>query len=662
MQINNEKHIIDDFVIETSFVYDFVSRGETKQIHCVNPSSLNDLLSKEEMVVLFTEGMRVYFGEEFKQKGVCVVIDKNMMVVEVHNKAIREGIAPAFDEVIDFIVPEDSIAIYSYDCDYEAFGTRKFFAEKFKSGDTIKLKIKNQQVYIPDILLRTGSKKDIPSSIVLSTKEMFTTTNQQIHVVGSVINYKEHLKLCFKKYSSYGELLNEAEICLEDSLNFNEVVNLEEGVNYIDVELINNLDSTLLMRKNLVVFRKINSLDKSNKHVIMWVEQFVNSRVLSSVESIKQLVLTAKEAGITDFAIDVKGCEGYTAYKKATLSHAPYFTNTKAPKKKVDAEGISIDVLEELIKAAHEFKMKVYASINFFVEGNIASDDYAIDVPTMHPEWAEVLQAPEDLGELKSVLDTKREAMLLYVNPANDEVQDYQLKRAEEILMNYEIDGLIMDRARFDNQYADFSELSRSKFEAFLHSKGKELTNWPNDAFKVDKDGVMTPGEHYLEWITFRSSIIHDFSNKLRKLVNDYSSKNNRTIKLAAYVGSWYELYYQNGVNWADESFVYNERLNFPLESLYTREYAKTSYIHNLDFIMIGCYYDTKEQIEKYVTLGNILMNNKIEMIGSISLPDLKTEEELEAGFKTTFLNSDGTMIFDLCYTDWDTLKKAIES
>ena len=143
--------------------------------------------------------------------------------------------------------------------------------------------------------------------------------------------------------------------------------------------------------------------------------------------------------------------------------------------------------------------------------------------------------------------------------------------------------------------------------------------------------------------------------------MNDYSSKNNRTIKLAAYVGSWYELYYQNGVNWADESFVYNERLNFPLEDLYTREYAKTSYIHNLDFIMIGCYYDTKEQIEKYVTLGNILMNNKIEMIASISLPDLKTEEELKAGFKATFENSDGTMIFDLCYTDWDSLQKAME-
>jgi len=76
---------------------------------------------------------------------------------------------------------------------------------------------------------------------------------------------------------------------------------------------------------------------------------------------------------------------------------------------------------------------------------------------------------------------------------------------------------------------------------------------------------------------------------------------------------------------------------------------------------MIGCYYDTKEQIEKYVTLGNILINNKINLIGSISLPDLKTLDELKEGFRTTLDNSDGTMIFDLCYTDWNTLTPAMK-
>lgn len=54
-------------------------------------------------------------------------------------------------------------------------------------------------------------------------------------------------------------------------------------------------------------------------------------------------------------------------------------------------------------------------------------------------------------------------------------------------------------------------------------------------------------------------------------------------------------------------------------------------------------------------------MNNKIKVIGTISLPDLKTPEELENGFQLTVVNSDGTMIFDLCYTDWNVLVAAMK-
>lgn len=34
---------------------------------------------------------------------------------------------------------------------------------------------------------------------------------------------------------------------------------------------------------------------------------------------------------------------------------------------------------------------------------------------------------------------------------------------------------------------------------------------------------------------------------------------------MAAYVGSWYEVYYQNGVNWASNQFKYDDRLSFQI-------------------------------------------------------------------------------------------------
>jgi uncharacterized lipoprotein YddW (UPF0748 family) len=664
MGMNNSMEHINDLVVETSFVYDFVSRGETKPINFINPDNIEDVLKKGEGVLLFTEGNPINVLESFKQNGVAVVVDRNMAVTRVINKAPSEGVIPAFDEAIDVSVTDGSFVIISFDLDYEKSGVRKFFAEKFKSGDVIKLRINDKQVSIQDVLWTSGQCESRPAGLSLLTKEIYTTNEKEVKIVGFIDNPQEQVayRLHIKKFNQSGELIADvkSDVIKENEYRFSEDIQLDEGVNYIDVVLLDDNEDMILnsSTKNLIIFYKSRLPMNNQKHNIMWVEQFVNAKALNSVEKMELMINTAKEAGITEFAIDVKGCEGFTAYKKATLSNAPYMTFTVDPKKQVEMD---IDFLEEFIKISHKFDMKVYASINFFVEGNISTGDYAINVPEEHPDWAEILQAPEDAGELKSVLETKKDAMLLYVNPANDEVQEYQLKRAEEVLMNYEIDGIIMDRARYDNQYADFSEVTRKKFEAYLEEKNKKLKNWPGDAYSIKSDGVMVLGEHYYEWITFRSSVIQGFSNKLRALVDKYRECTNRDIKLAAYVGSWYEIYYQNGVNWADESFVYNERLNFPAEQLYTRDYAKTSYIKNIDFIMIGCYYDTKEQIEKYVTLGNILLNNKIDLIGSISLPDLKTEEELKDGFKATYDNSDGTMIFDLCYTDWEKLTPAMK-
>ena len=75
---------------------------------------------------------------------------------------------------------------------------------------------------------------------------------------------------------------------------------------------------------------------------------------------------------------------------------------------------------------------------------------------------------------------------------------------------------------------------------------------------------------------------------------------------------------------------------------------------------MIGCYYDTSEMIEKYATIGNLVTNHQVPVIASLSLPHLPTQEALNVGTKACLDFSDGVMIFDLCYTDWDKLTKAL--
>ena len=537
-------------------------------------------------------------------------------------------------------------------------GLSKQIYISFLKGDIVRYKLGVNYINSLDLASLIAKRMDSNSVfLTMDSKEYATVEEDTFLLLGSLEHFQKDKKYELRIMFGDGreESIKEMTV-LVTSDRFSTSVPLTLGANYIDCMLIEDGEELTDSKHTHIVFYKKPSNEP--KEIIMWAEQYVNAETTNSVEKIEALIQTAKEAGITSFALDVKGCEGYAAYKKTTLSKVKYMDETTNPKKAITME---IDFLEEFVKAAHASDLKVYASFNFFVEGNIATNDFAIDLPNTHPDWAEVLHVPEDQGELKSVLETKRDCMLCYVNPANKEVQDFELLRVKELLDHYEVDGVIMDRTRYDNQYADFSEVTRIQFVEYLKGKGLELIHWPADIYSFDAEQKMVFGPLYLEWLTFRSSVIQGFAKRLRKLVDEYSKNQDRSIALAAYVGSWFDLYYQNGVNWGSKDFRYNERLNFPVSKLYTEEYSKTSYVDYIDFLMIGCYYETSEMIEKYTTIGNIVTNHQVPMMASMSLPHLNTEELLKIGTKACIDYSDGTMIFDLCYTDWNTLRPALK-
>lgn len=686
-------YTIPGLEIETAFDPDFGSEGQKKIIDFVNPDFANSTPAfPGQAISLFTPGNRAFISNSSINTNTAIVVDSNMTVIKVINKAPAPGAKPSFTESTDVTAPEGGFVLLACDTSYATAGYKKFLAENFNVGDVVKIKLDNAEIGVKQLLQLMGHNEAPKAVLTLNYKDMYTTADTTANVSGVISNmsseasYKINITQLDANNNVIGESLETivipdvsvvsgAAIGMEPSavsgsaivgLNidvnedgtFSSAIPLQSGVNYIDVTIIQ--DDILLTEttQSMIIFKKDQITVDEDKQVVMWIDQYASAKSLNTVEKIEKMVNTAKNAGVTAFAFDVKGTEGYASYKKATLTNVPYMTETKNPNKYVDMD---IDFLEEMIKASHSLGIKLYASFNFFTEGNLATNDSAIDIFNNNRDWAEVFQTPEDKGELKSILDSSRNSTLIYVNPANDEVRQFQLDRVEEVLTNYDVDGVIMDRARYDNQYADFSEETRVKFVAYLEEQGKTLVNWPADAYKINADGSMTTGSLYKEWLAFRSSIIGDFAADLKELVNEYKSIKEKDITLSAYVGSWYEVYYQNGVNWADESFIYNDRLKFPQSDIYTPEYRSTSYVDSIDFLMIGCYYDTEAMIAKYTTLGNILTNGKIPLIGSIDLTSLKTPESQRIGYQAAFDNSDGAMIFDLCYVDWYMIECAIK-
>lgn len=124
------------------------------------------------------------------------------------------------------------------------------------------------------------------------------------------------------------------------------------------------------------------------------------------------------------------------------------------------------DYLGHFIKKAHELGIQVHASLNVFVAGHNYFDRGL--VYSTHLEWASIVYTPEGIT---SITNEKKKYSAM-VNPVNEEFQTHILNVLKDLVKRYpDLDGLMLDRVRYDGITADFSALSRQKFEAYIGRK-----------------------------------------------------------------------------------------------------------------------------------------------------------------------------------------------
>jgi hypothetical protein len=267
---------------------------------------------------------------------------------------------------------------------------------------------------------------------------------------------------------------------------------------------------------------------------------------------------------------------------------------------------------------------------------------------------------PEEWTALDNTADGLRHSLYpgvqgtVFLNPARDDVQEYIIGLLKE-LAAYEIDGIVLDRCRYDDTglQADFSEESRQKFVAYL---GHQPAKWP-----IFEAGVKTLpsglGDDQKSWLAFRCKIIHDFIEKASEAVHSVNPK----VKFGAYVGAWYSDYYSSGVNWASPRYLTHK--------LYPKwanaDYHNYGYADHCDFMFLGCYaatasiYGTTEwTMEGFASRGRSLLMGDTVFAGG---PDIGNPEGWQNGKKSAYIPktfdaivtkgmADGYFVFDLCH------------
>lgn len=596
-----------------------------------------DVTGVSNIVALFTRD----YGEsiEIPQYNVAVQVDANNQVLQVINPSIN-GQPPVWTGPTLLEIPEEGYVLMAQDDSYAGNYIKRFLAENFKVGDIIKLRKNGEVVSVRDLMSGNGPI----ARLKVDNQRMYTVTANHTILSGMIENIDDP--------ASIQLLVSGASVPFEADGSFSYDYPLTKGTNYIEITVLKN--EIEQDRRDLAVFARDDL--SADKEVILWVDQASNAKKFQTSEQVRAFLQKAKDTGVTSVALDVKGVEGYVSYKKNDLTGRPYVSELQSPGRA--GANPDLDLLQEFIDQGHDLGLEIHAVVNVFAEGSIAYNEYA--VLNDHLDWEERVHYAENNGEIKRLRESAKQGLVAFVNPANDEVREFELKTFEEILKNYDVDGVVHDRGRYDNEGADFSEETRVKFEQFLLQRGKQLNDWPNDIFYYENN-VRVDGPLIQDWWEFRSGVIQSFFGEVKSLVDSYEAESGRTIKVSSYVGSWYETYYLNGVNWASKNFRIHPSLGLPVESIYTPEYYDTGYIEHLDFLMIGAYQTTSQEIQKYITLGNIVTNGEIPLYAGIALNNVQLpavqREVFQAGLRTT----NGLMLFDASQINWAIAKASLE-
>lgn len=317
----------------------------------------------------------------------------------------------------------------------------------------------------------------------------------------------------------------------------------------------------------------------AQKRVMLWFDAHANFQRMSNADSIKFYLARSRQVGVTDIVVDVKPITGFVLWESKYAPELAEWGGHKVPKE--------LNVLQTFIEEGHKLGLTIHASMNVFSGGHskfkkgIIYEDRAA--------WQSINYLDTGLTKISDI-SSKYSGML---NPADPQVQQYQLNILKELIQKHPgLDGVILDRVRYDGFEADFSPLSRKLFEKYT---GKKVENFPQDIYSyTKKDGKSgkTPGPLYKQWIEWRASIIYNFFVEARKT----AKKANKNIIFGDYTGAWYPTYYEVGVNWASNKFDVAKEFSWA-----TPKYQQYGYAELLDLYTTGCYYYevSKEEVHQ---------------------------------------------------------------
>lgn len=327
--------------------------------------------------------------------------------------------------------------------------------------------------------------------------------------------------------------------------------------------------------------------DNKDKPRYIWIDAAANfNDFANSKENIARDLKLAKDAGFTDVVVDIRPSNGDILFASSMpgaqqVEWLPAWLNGVYQKITRTA---TFDYMQEFIDKGHALELKVHAGFNTMTggQGNTLGSQGLLYRDAGKKDWA---TTHNTVSGLTNTMD--KASVTKFFNPTNEDAQNYLVGLLKD-LAKYNLDGIILDRGRFEGIHSDFSESTRKKFEAYLG--GVTIQNYPADILPpgitmiqvIDLVNKGATPPYFKQWLEFRAKTMYDFMAKARDAVKTANPK----IKFGVYVGGWYSSYYEVGVNWASKK--YNTSAYYGKWA--TPKYKDYGYAALMDQILIGAY------------------------------------------------------------------------
>ena len=404
----------------------------------------------------------------------------------------------------------------------------------------------------------------------------------------------------------------------------------------------------------------------------IWIDAAANfPDFANSKENILRDLTLAKNAGFTDVVVDIRPTNGDVLFTTDVGDQVEWLGAWLPSGYTKIERTANWDYLQEFIDAGHGLGLKVHAGFNTFVGGNTSSlgSDGLLFRDASKKEWATQLLTPSGIV---NALDQTTFGSTFF-NPVNTDVQNYLFGLLEDLAAYNGLDGIFLDRGRFDDLDSDFSMYTKNKFEEYL---GYSIVNFPADIMPPGTKAGTLPSPlpvYFKQWLEFRAKVIHDFMEKARTRVKAI----NKDIQFGVYVGGWYSTYYGVGVNWA--SPAYNTASAYPAWA--TAKYKDYGYADHMDLMLIGAYasptrvYGTTEwTIQGFCTKAMDKIKGDATVIGGPDVgngewatsSDAVVNQAITQSVDAAINACDGYFLFDMIHlkqkNQWEYVKKGIDT